>query len=444
MIRRLVRTGARGAAVLALVVCCAGAAPATTLPAFPGAEGFGAVATGGRGGDVYYVTNLDDAGPGSLRDAVSHDNRTVLFKVSGTIHLEKRIDVKASHITIAGQTAPGDGICVRGRDVVISGDDVVVRFLRFRPGDEAQAEHDALTLWDARRAIIDHCSMSWSTDSVNDVVKGSGEVTVQWCMISEPLNRSAHSKGAHGYGTGWGGQNGGASYHHNLIAHCNSRSPRLGSEADSVMDVRNNVVYNMGGGWAYGGERARFNYVNNYYVPGPNTQRQRELFRPSSGESRGYFAGNAVAGAPDVARDNALGVALDDGMDPADVLVAEPFPVAPVTTHPAEEAMRLVLDRAGAVLPARDAVDARIVADVRNRTGAIIDSQADVGGWPTLKSAEAPVDTDADGMPDAWERANQLDPNDPADGKVPGGDGYTNLEHYLNELAAGIAAPTGG
>ncbi|MCS7033127.1 MAG: hypothetical protein NZ561_03925 [Phycisphaerae bacterium] len=177
----------------------------TTPPAFPGAEGFGAQATGGRGGVVYEVTTLDDDGPGSLREALRGGDRTIVFRVSGTINLKSRLELRSSRVTIAGQTAPGDGICLRGHELMISdAEHVIVRFLRLRPGDEQRCEHDALSIRNSRHVIIDHCSMSWSTDSVNDVTHGSGHVTVQWCIISEPLNRSIHAKGPHGYGTGWG------------------------------------------------------------------------------------------------------------------------------------------------------------------------------------------------------------------------------------------------
>src|SRR4029079_331257 len=187
--------------------------------------------------------------PGSLRDAVSQPNRTVVFRVSGTINLTKRLDVKVPNITIAGQTAPGDGICLRGKELFIANThDVIVRFIRSRPGDELKQEHDALTIWNAQNVIVDHCSLSWSTDSINDVVKGAGNVTVQWCILSEPLNNSVHVKGAHGYGTGWDGRiidgkGGGGTYHHNLLAHCDSPSPRIGyfNQGRGLINVSKNA-----------------------------------------------------------------------------------------------------------------------------------------------------------------------------------------------------------
>lgn len=427
---------------LLLILIIATPTLAAAPPAFPGAEGFGATATGGRGGEVYEVTNLDDSGPGSLRDGLSRGDRTIIFRVSGTINLQSRLDVKGPNVTIAGQTAPGDGICLRGRELMISDTrNVIVRFLRLRPGDEQRHEHDALSIRNSRDVIIDHCSMSWSTDSLNDVTHGSGAVTVQWCILAEPLNRSVHEKGAHGYGTGWGGHAGagrGSSYHHNLIAHCESRAPRIGylKGTRGLVDVRNNVIYNTGGGGAYGAEDCDFNYIANYYRPGPSTVRKDRIFDFWADDSRGFIAGNVVEGFDAVTADNRAGLAFSGGSTPA-CLVDKPFDVAPVRTESAAEALASVLAGAGATRPRRDAVDLRILADVRNRTGRIINSQSDVGGWPELKSTAAPADSDRDGMPDAWEESRGLDPRDPADGARPAPDGYTHLEHYLNELATG-------
>lgn len=407
-------------------------------PAFPGAEGAGSNATGGRGGEVYTVTNLDDRGPGSLRDAISQGDRTILFQVSGTIALRSKLDISESNITVAGQTAPGDGICLRGSALIVSGDNVIVRFLRMRPGDELEKESDSLTIWGADRVMIDHCSMSWSSDSVNDVVRDSTNVTVQWSIVSEPLNESIHHKGAHGYGTGWGsGPEAGNSYHHNLLVHCNSRSPRLGSERGALLDVRNNVIYNMGSGWAYGGEHARVNYVGNYYRPGPDTRRPEQIFRVSSPHTRMYLADNFVEGAPEVTQNNLSGVTTDEGISRDDLTVDTPYSMPEVTTHDAADAYPLVLNYAGAVLPQRDSVDRRIVSDVRNKTGKIIDSQREVGGWPLLESTSPPEDSDGDGLPDAWEREHGLQVNDASDASSLSSTGYSHLENYLNELAKG-------
>lgn len=422
-------------------------------PAFPGAEGFGAGASGGRGQSVYEVTNLDDSGPGSLRDAVGQPNRTVVFRVSGTIDLQSRLQVGKPNITIAGQTAPGDGICLRGHELFVRDtENVIVRFIRSRPGDESKSELDAVTIWNSKDVILDHCSMSWSTDSLNDVVKESGNVTVQWCILSEPLVHSVHSKGAHGYATGWDGRTkGGMSAHHNLIAHAASRAPRIGyfKTGRGLIDCRNNVIYNSGP--SYGAETDDLNYVGNYYRPGPDTPKLRKevsLFDVWADDTRMYAAGNVYEGQDRVASDNNGAIVFKEGNKNNDgtprtgnaktCLVGKPFEVAPVTTHPAERAYELILERAGAVLPARDVVDARIINDVKNRTGHLIDSEKEVGGWPELKSAPAPADSDHDGMPDEWEKTNGLNPNDPADGAAVASDkgGYSNLEIYLNELAA--------
>jgi pectate lyase len=428
-------------AALVAVLACGAVAGAEDIPAFPGAEGFGAHASGGRGGEVYYVTNLNDNGPGSLRDGIGENDRTILFQVSGTIQLESTLAIRSSNITIAGQTAPGDGICLRDKGVVLGGDNVIVRFLRMRPGDERGEEHDALTIQGSNRFIVDHCSLSWSVDSVNDVVRETTNGTVQWCIVAEPLNDSVHEKGPHGYGTGWGsGRRGGNSFHHNLIAHCNSRAPRIGSEHRALVDIRNNVVYNTGSGWAYGGENARVNYVANYFKPGPSTLHRDKLYRIGTAETRMFLDGNVVDGFPDVAADNSEGLAADDGVDPSAAVVHEPFDVPPVRTQPAAQAYELVLEYVGAILPKRDAVDRRVLGDARMGTGQIIDSQDEVGGWPELASAAPRLDSDGDGLPDEWELANGLDPRDGADGSVFQSDGYTNLEHYLNDLAA-VALP---
>ena len=427
------------ATVLSATVWSMAAFGRSTPPGFPGAEGFGAAASGGRGCEVYEVTNLDDDGPGSLRDALSRGNRTVVFRVSGTIHLKSRLSVGGSNITVAGQTAPGDGICLRGRELMVSGvENVIIRFLRLRPGDEARAEHDALSIRNSRNVIVDHCSMSWSTDSINDVTHGSGNVTVQWCILSEPLNRSVHVKGAHGYGTGWGGHvNGGGSYHHNLIAHCESRAPRIGymTGERGRVDCRNNVIYNTGAGSAYGGEGVDLNYIGNYHRPGPATAAPAVLFDVWSEDTRLYVAGNEIDGIEVATHDNRAGLRFRKG-SPDLCLVREPFDTPPVVTEPAGTAYLRVLASAGAVLPRRDDVDRRVVEDVRRKTGRIINSQDDVGGWPELKSTAAPPDADHDGMPDTWELERGLNPNDPADGRRTAPDGYTHLEHYLNALAA--------
>lgn len=243
---------------------------------FPGAEGYGRITTGGRGGDVYHVTTLEDGTQeGTFRWACNKSGaRTIVFDVSGTINLTSELKIRNGNVTIAGQTAPGDGICVAGYPFVISCPNIIIRYMRFRLGNENVAHHegDGLGGMDGQRIMIDHCSVSWSIDECLSVY-GSKNITVQWCVVSQSLVNSGHSKGNHGYGGNWGGS--GASYHHNLLAHHGSRAPRLGprpsTQADERMDLRNNVIYNWGGEGCYGGEGMNVNIVNNYYKPGPAT-----------------------------------------------------------------------------------------------------------------------------------------------------------------------------
>ncbi|MDZ7319629.1 MAG: pectate lyase [candidate division KSB1 bacterium] len=415
--------------------------------AFPGAEGFGRFTTGGRGGAVLEVTNLNDDGMGSLRWAIAAEGaRTVVFRVSGTIALESALIIENGDITIAGQTAPGDGICLKNYPLIIAADNVIIRFLRIRLGDEKKVVDDAISGIGHRNIIIDHCSFSWGVDEVASFYDNEN-FTLQWCIISESLNHSFHRKGDHGYGGIWGGR--GASFHHNLIAHHSSRTPRFNGSrtghqpATELVDFRNNVIYNWGFNSAYGGEGGSYNLVANCYKAGPGTKIKSRIVEPWDRTGKWYVAENFVAGHPKITTDNWAGGV--QGKFAKYVRVDSPFPVAPVTTQSAKQAYDQVLKNAGAMLPQRDSVDARIIEEVRRGTAefggiwgpgsGIIDSQNDVGGWPELKTYNVPVDNDHDGMADDWELVHGLDPTDPEDRNADGdGDGLTNLEGYLNWL----------
>jgi hypothetical protein len=401
---------------------------------------------------VYEVTNLNDSGPGSLREACeAKEPRTVVFRVSGTIALQSPLKIKNSFLTIAGQTAPGDGICVRNYKTSFEADHLILRYLRFRLGDEARQESDSFG-GDGQYVIIDHCSASWSVDETFSINKASN-LTTQWCMVAESLYDSVHKKGKHGYGGLWGGP--GGSWHHNLLAHHSSRNPRAsGNKESGLMDFRNNVIYNWGFNSSYGGEGWPRNWVNNYYKYGPATRQnvRHRIFIQEDPRSQAFTQGNSVWGFPAISADNwdgGIDFTAQRGASMATLRVDQPFVVAPVRTQEASAAYELVLKHAGASL-ARDAVDARIMEEVRTGTAhfgetwegggkGIINSPKAVGGWPQLKSIPAPADADHDGMPDAWELAHGLDSKNPSDGpQDQDDDGYTNLEEYLNSLVPPI------
>lgn len=469
---------------------------AQQLPAFPGAEGFGAKTSGGRGGEVCHVTTLEDGPqPGTLRHAVTRKGpRTVVFDVAGTIVLSRPLRITEGDLTLAGQSAPGQGICIAGQPVLIRADNVIVRYLRFRVGNACGGEPDGLSCSESRRVIIDHCTISWSVDECCSVYGGE-EVTVQWCLVSESLRNAGHRKGPHGYGAIWGGV--GATFHHNLVAHHESRAPRLGphkvTQERERMEMVNNVIYNWAGAGCYGGEGMQADIVANYYKPGPATPREQRvgyrIFCPGVRTTayctnrlgqpnvwkpmehvwgRYYVAGNVMDGNPEVTADNwTLGVyaqidpAQCDGTwtDRTQRAIRSDRPLAPSRLHiqTAGEAYREVLDGAGCSRR-RDRLDRRIVREVRRGRAAcrgsvstdadqrrgLIDNPSDAragwGGepWPRLKGKVSGRlrDSDGDGMPDRWERARGLDPDDPADGRATtlSPEGYTHLELYLNEL----------
>ena len=437
-------------AALTLATLFAGTASAGSAPvtAFPGAEGFGRFAAGGRGGAVFHVTTLADSGPGSLRAAVeSRGPRTVVFDVGGTITLAMPLKISRRDITLAGQTAPGDGITLRGQPLVVAADDVVVRYIRVRLGDETQVQDDAVSVTRGRRIIIDHVSASWSVDETlsagsryNPPEDGTYDLTVQWSMIAESLNVSVHLKGKHGYGSlirgGYGAR---FSWHHNLWADHQARMPRPGNYNNATIDpqgplfeFRNNVFFNWAAGRSgYNADMdslAGYDFIANWYQAGPDSEGTL-AFCEENPLARAFFAGNAMNGA--VPTDPWSLVGCTPG-----VSYRSPAPLADsgIATDTAARAYERVLVSAGAS-KVRDAVDLRILAGVRDGTGRLINSQTDVGGWPVLNSGPAWVDTDGDGLPDDWEKAHGLNPKDGSDGaRDRDGDGFTNLEDWLNSL----------
>lgn len=473
--------------LLATVVTLCASAQFDSAPAFPGAEGFGRYTTGGRGGAVYHVTTLEDTGDkGSFRWACNQKGkRTIVFDVSGTIYLTSELRLRNGDVSILGQTAPGDGICIADYPFVIGASNVIIRFMRFRLGNYNVATHegDGLGGMDQANIVVDHCSVSWSIDECLSVY-GSRNISVQWNIVSQSLVNSGHSKGNHGFGGNWGGS--GASYHHNLMAHHTSRTPRLGprpgTQTDERMDMRNNVIYNWGGNGCYGGEGMNVNIVNNYYKPGPGTLTrnatiQRRIAAPGirTSEYTGhntsnpnqwdvmwhvwgkyYVVGNVNSRYSDVTNDNwtygvynQIDASGNDGtytQATKDTMrIDAPISYGYVTTHTADKAYEKVVEYAGASYK-RDSHDAYIADDVRNgvashcapgTTTGFIDNQDQAGGWPELASTAAPVDTDGDGMPDEWEKENGLDPNNADDRNKYNLDSrryYTNLEVYCNSL----------
>ena len=459
------------------------------IRAFPGAEGGGINATGGRGGKVIHVTNLNDSGPGSLRDAINQNGaRTIVFDVAGIIELQSRLEIKRGDVTIAGQTAPGDGICLKNYNFRINASNVIIRFIRCRMGDEKKTEDDAMNCYGNsgyKNVIIDHCSISWSTDECGTFY-GVEDFTLQYCIISESLRNSVHDKGKHGYGGIWGGQN--AAFHHNLLAHHDSRNPRFDhdyvSELKGPVHFVNNVVYNWGGNSAYGGESKpgteakKINMVNNYYKPGPATgSHKARLVNPTTKCSNCdsshpesvvpglfYIDGNYMYGSDLVTSDNWMGVEPDDASKKSSLKSLAYQGEYKGAIQNAQDAFESVLKYSGACL-SRDRIDVRIAGasgsegaggEVREgkaeckgsngSTGGLIDTQADAGGWPEYAAtpeqlAIASTDSDADGIPDYYETLLGLNPNYSGDALTRGLDPqklYTNLESYLHYIVQDI------
>lgn len=462
---------------------------AQQTPAFPSAEGYGMYAKGGRGGQVVAVTNLQDylttetPIEGSLRWALAqypNEALTVVFRTSGVITLKSDLRVKRNNFTIAGQTAPGDGIVIRGGKVNFGGSThLVLRHLRMRiglRGDSAFIAGGSIGIENASNFIIDHCTFGWSGEE-NMTMYDNTLSTVQWCILHEGLYDAGHLKGARSYGSQWGGQT--ATYHHNLLAHNYNRTPRFNgarsNDARVLMDYINNVNYNWGkANSAYGGDieggtiyfprTHRVNMINNYYKPGPARPGTSSSFFAQSSFSGAqktdqialwYMKGNVMEGSANTAKnvDNYVGLDASayvaKGINAAALRSDTIFPTLyPVATETALQAYESVLAKAGAF--PRDTVDRRIVNEVRtgtasgkgtstnnpflNQAKGIIDAPSAVGGYPDYNTYNTITDADTDGMDDAWETANGLNPEDASDRNRVTLSGYTALEVYLNSL----------
>lgn len=435
-----------------------------TVFAFPGAEGFGAYVQGGRGGKVYHVTTLEDSyKEGTLRYAVSQEGaRTVVFDISGVIALNAPLEIKEDFITIAGQTAPGNGICIKNYPLIINADNVIIRYLRLRLGEVSQ--NSALIAQNRQRIMIDHCSISWSTmQNIN--IQGNALLTMQWCIISEALNRT--NEGYNGAGAKLGGLS--SSFHHNLFVSNARQNPYFenlvlkSSSFMQMVDFRNNVIANWEDNSSEGMLKGRFNLVNNYYKSGPAslipTKSQIIRIYDDSQTAKNaknnptlYLYGNFVYNNPLHTNDNWMGVYpnqqyIKEGKNPH--LSWRQFFHAPVTLHSATRAYKNVLRYAGASLK-KDDTDIRLVLNVttdkfphsgsKGSMSGIIDSPNDVGGYKKYDSVRGVKDTDRDGIPDKWERRHGLDPNNPDDGNLYNRvyKDYTNLEVYMNSLVEEI------
>lgn len=454
------------------IICGVSAlADAQNVLSFPGAEGFGRHTTGGRSGKVYFVTKTaDDGSEGTLRYALDQKGpRYIVFTTGGTIYLQSPLRIKEGNVTIAGQTAPGDGITVANYETFVAADNVIIRYMRFRMGDQKKYEGDALGARFIKNLMVDHCSMSWSTDETVSIYVNEN-TTLQWCVIAESLRNSFHQKGAHGYGGIAGGKF--ASFHHNLYAHHDSRNPRLGEYAGSkfaltnLTDFRNNVMYNWGHNSLYGGEGMNVNIINNYYKPGPATTTRQRIVAIDKNEKpqaevyniwgKYYISGNVMEGNPEVTKDNwtegvfnqmKASYHLTQAQKNA-IKINQPHEVHNnIKTHSAKEAYEKILQFGGASLT-RDVVDLHVLKDIRSgsftykgskgSTNGIIDSQNDVGGFPMLVPGKPFVDSDHDGMPDEWEINNALNPNLANANGRDLDKNYDNIEVYMNDIVKKI------
>ncbi len=416
------------------------------VPAFPGAEGGGMWTTGGRGGKVLKVTKLtDDGSEGTLRWALNQKGpRMILFDVAGTIHLESMLHVTEGNFTLAGESAPGEGVCIAGHDTRFEANNIIVRHLRFRLGDKTRTQEDALEFRKCTGAIVDHCSVSWSVDECASCY-GNRNFTMQYCLIAESLNSSTHKKGNHGFGGIWGGRN--ATFHHNLLAHHTSRNPRLdhpflywGKDLllyRGTVELYNNTIYNWRDKACYGGEEGWWIVCNNLFIPGPDTKDSGEFLQssiyPKPHASNGHYhiSGNIVEGNDEINNDNWQGVDIKGSATREDIEMAAPRKMwgqMPYVAH-----LDLLSDTGVGAKP-EDKTDLRILAEVFTKGGSIINSQDEVGGWPKLKGKRPAKDSDGDGLPDRWERRKGLNPKDCSDGAKIGPNGYSILEEYLHEI----------
>jgi len=442
-----------GVAMLSLFHAACLAQP-VKLPAFPGASGPGMYATGGRGGEVYHVTTTDDGDrPGTLRFGLKNvppQGRTIVFDVAGVIRLQPPgrqgwLGSDQSNLTIAGQTAPWPGITIIGQTTKLTGSNVILRHLKFRPGLDQklpkQATNDGLTIY-LKNSIVDHVSATWADDEAISVTDDAKEVTVQYSIMAEGLNYKGHSYGCLISSDHDDAQ---VSYHHNLFAHNKSRLPRLGSEKGTgvILNFSNNVIYDWQGKAGYSANDMnsrkplpnRTNFIGNYYVYGPSNKPGDAAFDGANAETVIYQRGNLL----DTNRNrkfdgNDVGWRLFEGT----ISKAEaPFDVPAGQVEPAGDALARVLERSGAFWWQRDAIDERIVEQVRSQTGRMIADLEEVGGFPSIEPITRPADfdTDQDGMADEWERARGLNVGTADHNGDDDGDGYTNLEEYLSELA---------
>lgn len=422
------------------------------LPAFPGAEGFGCSTAGGRDGKVLQVTNLSDAGPGSLRAAMEASGpRFVVFRVSGIIGVREQIVIDDPYLTVAGQTAPGGGVTLRAADgntsglVDISTHDVVIRFLRFRTGSPSSVPGenlDGLNIWrpTGHHVVIDHNSFSWAVDENLSIWDDARNITFSWNIIAQGLRDSTHPDGEHSKGLLVSGDaTRDISVLHNLFVHNTARNPQISSPGR--VQVVNNVIFNYGDSALqtsnpYGAPQIAI--VGNYFKAGPDSDPERYEIDAYPVEDlagwRLYVKGNVGPHGTTQGPQSYLVSPEDRSL----VVDDSPQGLPMVTTTSASRALTDVLTGAGARFPYTDGVDEQVIDDVRDERGGMINDEAEVGGWPFLPPGQAPVDSDSDGMPDAWEAEHRLDANADDSSRDADGDGYTNIEEYVNYLVRGV------